>query len=107
MSDFITTATALYGGLGDSLPEMFAVIAVFSIPIVAILSNHQRKMAQLINERHQQQAVNPQIAAELGQLRAEVARLRDVVNQQVLASDRAIGYMAPPAIAPEPQPEAR
>lgn len=102
MSDFIQLWSSNLA-LGENLPEMFAVMAVFGIPIVAILTAHQRKMAQIINERHQvqQAAVNPQVAVELAQLRAEVARLRDVVNQQVLAADRTSALYAPPTVPEE------
>lgn len=66
-------------------PEMAGIIVpvvIFMIPIVAILTKHQQKMAELIHGNQNQNAF-----AELSYLRAEVAQLKEVVTNQQLALD--------------------
>lgn len=68
------------------LPAILAIMMVFGIPIAAILTHHQRKMAELIHGKQAEaMQVNPAIMHEVQSLRAEVARLRDQVNSQTLA----------------------
>lgn len=65
-------------------PESLAILAVFSIPIVAILTAHQRKMAQLI---HGTQGPREEVEA----LRREVTELRNLVYQQAIKLDSLSG----------------
>lgn len=73
------------------LTETVAVgipILMLMIPIVAILTSHQRKMAEIIHGRGQSapqgtSASNPEIAA----LRAEVYELKQMVQSQLIAMD--------------------
>lgn len=74
------------------LTETVAVgipILMLMIPIVAILTSHQRKMAEIIHGRNAQTppqgvpASNPEIAA----LRAEVYELKQMVQSQLIAMD--------------------
>ena len=73
------------------LTETIAVgipIVMLMIPIVAILTHHQRKMAEIIHGRGQNTpqgnpASNPEIAA----LRAEVYELKQMVQSQLIAMD--------------------
>lgn len=55
-------------------------VMIFSIPIVAMLLDHQRKMAQLINSRIDDRP-------ELEAMRQEMRDLRNLVNQQALVID--------------------
>ena len=70
-------------------------VMVFMIPITAIVlgigsgiitsfQKHQLKMAELM---HKNREVDPRVLGELQSLRAEVAELRDRVNQATLATD--------------------
>lgn len=71
---------------GELIP-LLAIALVFGIPIVAILTSHQRKMAELIHHGqgdHQSQAA---LMHELQSLRAEMAQLRATVHQQALDLD--------------------
>jgi hypothetical protein len=68
-------------------PALIIPILVFMIPIVAILTSHQQKMAKLIHGEQKENQVNGAILQELQSMRAEVAQLREVVNQQALAVD--------------------
>ena len=72
---------------------------VFMIPIVAIaiggliaittmLTNHQRKMAELLRKDMQAQ---PGLVDEIRAMRSEMAELRDRVNQQTLMLERKSG----------------
>lgn len=60
---------------------MIPVLALM-IPIVAILSAHQQKMASIMRE-----GGNSQTSAELAALREEVRNLRELVATQMLAMD--------------------
>lgn len=66
----------------ELLVPLAAIVLIFGIPIVAILTSHQRKMAELI---HGKGGVNTQ--AEVHALRQEVAILKDRVNQTLLANE--------------------
>jgi len=54
------------------------------IPIIALLVNHQQKMAQIIHV----QGGNPGTRGEIEALRQEVQQLRYQMNQQNLALER-------------------
>ena len=56
-------------------------IFALAIPIVAILTAHQRRMAEII---HSRQPVNNM---EVDALRQEIQQLRAMVNQQAIAMD--------------------
>jgi hypothetical protein len=56
-------------------------ILALMIPIVAILTRHQRSMAELIHSRH---ATNP---AELEAIRQEIRELRTILHSQTIALD--------------------
>mgnify|MGYP007132113178 FL=1 len=84
--------------LVEMLPLTIPIL-IFMIPIIAILTNHQRKMAELMQQRGAfQQQPNPEIAA----LRQEVTELKYLVQQQIIASDHLSRMVAP---APPDLPE--
>lgn len=68
-------------------PALIIPFLIFMIPIIAILTNHQQKMAKLIHGNQGENQVNGAILQELQALRAEVAHLKEIVNQQALAVD--------------------
>lgn len=89
--------------VGD-LPPLICCVLVFSIPVIAILTKHQRKMAEIFHQRHPaDRAVDPNTLVEVAQLRAEVTRLRDLVNQQVLERDRVVADPLPGRVGAETQ----
>jgi hypothetical protein len=51
------------------------------IAITTMMTNHQRKMAELLRRDAQQQ---PGLAEEIRAMRSEMAELKDRVNQQTL-----------------------
>ena len=55
-------------------------IIIFMIPIIAILTHHQRQMAEIVHRR------GPQ-PADLELLRREVQELKQLVHQQAIAMD--------------------
>ncbi len=68
----------------DELIPIVAIVATFSVPVIAILVHHQRKMAELIHRQHPQ----PMVASpEVEMLRREVAELKQLVQQQTIAMD--------------------
>jgi hypothetical protein len=68
------------------LPEISFLIwpiMIFAVPIVSILTRHQRQMAEIIHGRSQREAVE----AELQGLRHEVNDLRSRLITHTLAID--------------------
>ncbi|MBS1721572.1 MAG: hypothetical protein JSS66_01050 [Armatimonadetes bacterium] len=82
---------------GDVAPALVAGL-VFMIPIIAILTAHQRKMAELIHGRRQdnQNAVGGH--DRMSDLEREIIELKDLVRRQTIALDdlRAQNHPAPP-----------
>ncbi|MBL8088301.1 MAG: hypothetical protein JNM85_09580 [Chthonomonas sp.] len=73
---------------GDSIVGLASVILVFAIPLVAILSKHQRSMAELMRQQmpgHNQN--NDALQQEIRMLRAETQDLKDLVRQQMIMMD--------------------
>lgn len=71
-------------------------ILVFMIPIIAILTAHQRKMAEIYAQQGLRQH-DPEIAA----LRQEVHELKTLIHQQAIAMDNlASGRVGIPPSAP-------
>jgi prephenate dehydrogenase len=66
-------------------------ILIFLLPIVAVLTQHQRKMAEII---HANKGAN---TGDLDALREEVARLRELVEQQTIALDNLSSRMSLPS----------
>ena len=62
------------------IPIIFIVMGGF-IGVAAIVTTHQRKMAELVRTKEP----DSQVLSELRALRGEIADLRDRVNQQTLA----------------------
>lgn len=60
----------------------FIPIVVFMVPIIAILTHHQRKMAELIHR-----APQPLPSPEVDSLRREVLELKELIHQQTIALD--------------------
>jgi hypothetical protein len=63
--------------VGPDILALFIPIIALTIPIVAILSGHQRRMAEII---HQGQVGTHQ--AEIAALQRQVEELRQLVGQQ-------------------------
>ncbi len=74
-------------------------ITALMIPIVAILTQHQRRMAEIMHQNR------PQSQHEIAELRREVSQLKEIVTQQALQMDdfltKQSQLMAP---APPPAP---
>lgn len=87
--------------VANILPVVLALAVMFGIPVVAILTHHQRKMAELIHGRHNA-SEDQRVAAllsELQQMRAEMGVLRDRVNAQAIASDDGLlDQVSPPPL---------
>ena len=66
----------------DAFPFLIPIV-LFMIPIVAILTHHQRKMAELLHGSRQNTLPNAEIEA----LRREVQEVKQIVHQQTIAID--------------------
>ena len=70
--------------IDDVAPFILGAL-VFMIPIVAILTNHQRKMAELLHGQNRGQ--QPMTQATDPMLLNELARMRELIAQQSIAID--------------------
>ncbi|MBL8088302.1 MAG: hypothetical protein JNM85_09585 [Chthonomonas sp.] len=68
-------------------PEFFVPLLMFGIPIVAILTNHQRRMAEIVARQHQIQGQPQAHSPEIQMLRSEISELKDLVRQQMIMID--------------------
>ena len=72
----------------DEIAPAIMGVLVFMIPIIAILTGHQRKMAQLIHGQGERRAdLSPMVVDRISSLEREVAELRDQVRRQTIALD--------------------
>jgi hypothetical protein len=69
----------------EELLAVMAMVLVFGIPIIAILTHHQRKMAELIHSRGND--LNPVVMDEVQRLRSEVQQLRRELHETTIALD--------------------
>ncbi|HRK21218.1 MAG TPA: hypothetical protein PLX06_05390 [Fimbriimonadaceae bacterium] len=76
--------------MGEFIP-IVAIVMTFSVPLVAILVTHQRKMAEMIHRNHAQAM---QVHPETDALRREVAELKHLMLQQTIALDDMRGRIA-------------
>jgi hypothetical protein len=86
---------------GEVIPLVAIVCAVgipLMIPIVAILTAHQRKMAELYRQGGVAPVADPQTQIRLAQLESEVGRLRELVHEQTIALDSMRSLSAPPDV---------
>lgn len=71
-----------FADFAENMASVLVPMVIFMIPIVAILTKHQQRMAELIHG-NRQGAPNP----EIDMLRHEVAELKSLVHQQTLVLD--------------------
>lgn len=67
----------------EILIPITAIVMIFGIPIAGILTNHQRKMAEIMRQNQPNQT-DPYLANQILALRQEVKELKEIVHQQVL-----------------------
>ena len=85
VSEIMMPLAFSFGDLGVMIP----IIALI-IPIVAILSKHQMKMAALIHGRtidHNDNVIGTTNNQQQSQLTEEVRQLRELMHQQAIALD--------------------
>ena len=81
-------------GLDAGTLALFIPIIIFTIPIVAILTAHQRKMAEIVHSRKQTNS------GDIEALRREVYELKQLIHQQAIAVDTLLTRHAPTASSP-------
>lgn len=68
---------------------------VVGLPLTAILTSHQRKMAEMLHRQRQEQGLNPDAARRIQQLEAEVFELKQTLQGHIIATDRLISGQMP------------
>jgi hypothetical protein len=86
----------------EDLVPIVALLLVFGIPIIAILTAHQQKMAKLIHGQRPQ--MDPAVIEEIRSLRTEISQLQDRVNTMMLDQDTARKLAASPPPVPQSDP---
>ena len=71
----------------EALAALMIPMIIFMIPIVAILTSHQRKMAELVHGKQQNHVLPSVDPNRIAALESEVARLRDTVSRQTIELD--------------------
>ena len=79
-------------------PELVVPVIIFMIPIVAILTSHQRKMAEIYQQRGPQPGFDPTVAMQVDALRREVGELKQLMHQQAIAIDNLAPRLMPPDV---------
>lgn len=89
----------------DALP-LFIPIIIFMIPIVAILTRHQQRMAEILHQSNAHHALGQ--GSEIANLRSEVNELKQLLSQQAILIDDLShsrpGPSLPPPGPPSPPP---
>ena len=76
-------------GMEDTIGITGSLLVIFSIPIVAILTNHQRKMAELIHRNQPQSTqLDPMVQQQLANMQAQIADLRSMMQEHIINNDR-------------------
>lgn len=78
------------------MSEVVAAVLFFMIPIVAILTYHQRKMAEIMHARV------PHNPAQIDELRREMQQLKEIVAQQAIQMDDFLASQRRLAASPPP-----
>lgn len=72
------------GELSDAIGPIVGMIAVIAIPIVAILTSHQRKMAEMF---HRPPAVDPNLQNQLLTMQRQIDELKGLLQEHIIAQD--------------------
>ncbi len=82
---------------GPGTIALFIPVLIFLIPIIAILTGHQRKMAEIYAQQAQHQS-DPELVA----LRQEIQELKALIHQQAIAMDNVTsGRVSVPTATPQ------
>lgn len=77
------------------MPDLWILVplTLFMIPIVAILTYHQRKMAEIVHRN----GATPAVLEEIHALRGEVREMKMLVHQQAIVLDSALNALRIPS----------
>ena len=64
-----------------------ALLILFIGPAIAILTHHQRKMAEIIH-RNQPQQIDPHIEQQLATMQSQITNLTAIVQQNIIDNDQ-------------------
>lgn len=73
--------------IGPIPAYVIPILIVFSIPIIAILTHHQRKMAELMRRDSQAGNGQPQLLDEIRQIQHRLDLMDDKINRLALQAD--------------------
>lgn len=68
--------------MNDGFVAILAIMGVMSVPIVAILTNHQRRMAEIVHGSE-----NGEQGRRIVAMEHEIAELRHLMSEQMIVLD--------------------
>lgn len=79
---------------------------VVGLPLTAILTHHQRKMAEMLHRQRQEQGQvqSPDSARRIQQLEAEIFELKQALQSHIIATDRLISGQLEFQLSPQQRP---
>lgn len=86
----------------ENIAPLAIPIVIFMIPIIAILTSHQQRMAKILHESGQHGN-----NAEINALRGEVQQLRELVHQQAIQVDNLIQLQTRQSVNPSQDLQSR
>ena len=102
MEDVIINPNFLPVGQLSEIAPLAIPILIFMIPIIAILTSHQQRMAKIMHESGQLGN-----NAEINALRGEVQQLRELVHQQAIQVDNLIQLQTRQTVNPSQDLQSR
>ncbi len=76
--------------LGELFGMLIGFGLVVGLPLTAILTYHQRKMAEMLHRQRMEQGLTPNSDPRIHQLEAEVFALKQALQDHIIATDRQI-----------------
>jgi TolA-binding protein len=75
-------------GIDDAIGAGGIALIMFSVPIIAILTSHQRKMAEIMRRGQPQTQVDPLIQQQLASMQAQISDMRSMMQEHIINNDR-------------------
>ena len=88
-----------YAALDEIIP-LAGIVMVFGIPIIAILTAHQRKMAELIHGQKNNNALDSNVQHQLHAMQQQITELKGLMQEHIINNDRTTPVIQTPPPSP-------
>lgn len=82
----------------EEIVPIVGMVMVFGLPIIAVLTHHQRKMAELVRGQHTIPEHNVQRQLEV--MQAQINDLRGMIQEHIIKNDQTVSLPQTPPPAP-------